>query len=140
MYAIDDLEMRITGALRKKIFWEQGKWHHIPGAQDSGKHFLPPKITENQRREVIEKLWREARNEMWLVRHKYEVSVWLFIMEITLDIRKRLKVHQIERRYEWSRRQRMTSTMQRKCAMIWHYCRMSRMKIDMGLNIGMGQL
>ena len=71
---IDDLEMRQTGVLRKKIFWEQGKWHHIPGAQDSGKHFLPPKITENQRREVIEKLWREARNEMWLVRHKYEVS------------------------------------------------------------------
>merc|ERR1711892_716903 len=69
---LTDLKMRITGVLRKKIFWEQGKWHHIPGAQDSGKHFLPPKITENQRREVIEKLWREARNEMWLVRHKYE--------------------------------------------------------------------
>merc|ERR1711935_509906 len=90
---LTDLEMRITGVLRKKIFWEQGKWHHIPGAQDSGKHFLPPKITENQRREVIEKLWREARNEMWLVRHK-----------------KRWKVHRIERRCIWSRRRQRTTS------------------------------
>ena len=50
--------------------------------RNTKKVFLPPKITENQRKELIEQLWREARNEMWLVRHKHEVSalVWNFAL------------------------------------------------------------
>ena len=59
--------------MKTQLLREHGRWQRVPGAQDSGKHFLPPKISENQRKELIEKLWREARNEMWLVRHKYEV-------------------------------------------------------------------
>ena len=66
--------MRLTRIVRKKESWALGKWQRIPGSQDSGKHFLPPKIREDQRKEKIESLWREARNEMWLVRHKFEVN------------------------------------------------------------------
>ena len=49
---------------------EQGKWSKMPGSYTAGKHILPPKFTESQRQERIESLWREAKNEMWLVRNK----------------------------------------------------------------------
>ncbi len=52
---------------------KKGQWNRIPGSLDSGKHILPPIIKESQRKEQIEELWREAKNEMWLVRHKYQV-------------------------------------------------------------------
>ena len=55
--------------------WKKGHWARIKGAQDSGKTFLPPIVSEGQRKEMIDGLWREAKNEMWLVRHKYEVSL-----------------------------------------------------------------
>ena len=51
------------------------KKSRITGALNSGKHILPPIIEEKQRREQIQVLWREAKNEMWLVRHKHEV-IW----------------------------------------------------------------
>merc|ERR1712141_795373 len=60
--------LRGTGAQRM----EKGQWNRIPGSLDSGKHILPPIIKESQRKEQIEELWREAKNEMWLVRHKYQ--------------------------------------------------------------------
>jgi len=63
--------MRFTH-VRLRMSWKKGLWARIKGAQDSGKTFLPPIITEGQRKEMIDGLWREAKNEMWLVRHKYE--------------------------------------------------------------------
>ena len=59
--------------LRLRMVWQKGGWSRIKGAQDSGKTFLPPIVSEGQRKEMIDELWREAKNEMWLVRNKFEV-------------------------------------------------------------------
>merc|ERR1712157_643939 len=49
---------------------ELGKWYKQTGDYNAGKHILPPKISESEREEAIQDLWTEAKNEMWLVRHK----------------------------------------------------------------------
>ena len=66
--------MRFTHA-QLRMSWKKGQWARIKGAQDSGKTFLPPIVSEGRRKEMIDGLWREAKNEMWLVRHKFEVSL-----------------------------------------------------------------
>ncbi|CBY35129.1 unnamed protein product [Oikopleura dioica] len=64
--------MRFTLArLNYKVAY-LGKWNKVPGDYDGGKHILPPKITAKDRERSLKELWREARNEMWLVRHKRE--------------------------------------------------------------------
>ena len=77
------LRMRFTH-VRLRMSWKKGHWARIKGAQDSGKTFLPPIVSEGQRKEMIDGLWREAKNEMWLVRHKYEVSL-LFLDLLSKD-------------------------------------------------------
>jgi len=62
--------MRFGLRLLQRQIPELGKWSTVKGNYDDGKHILPPKIRENEREEAIEELWREAKNEMWLVRHK----------------------------------------------------------------------
>ena len=66
--------MRFTLArLNYKVAY-LGKWNKIPGDYNGGKHILPPKISAKDREKTLKELWREARNEMWLVRHKREVN------------------------------------------------------------------
>ena len=65
-------EMRFTLArLNYKVAY-LGKWNKVPGDYNGGKHILPPKISAKDREKTLKELWREARNEMWLVRHKRE--------------------------------------------------------------------
>ena len=79
--------MRFTH-VRLRMSWKKGLWARIKGAQDSGKTFLPPIISEGQRKEMVDGLWREAKNEMWLVRHKYEVRSMDIFQPRDFELRK----------------------------------------------------
>ena len=79
--------MRFTH-VRLRMSWKKGLWARIKGAQDSGKTFLPPIISEGQRKEMVDGLWREAKNEMWLVRHKYEVRSMHIFQSRDFELRK----------------------------------------------------
>lgn len=62
--------MRFCLRLLNRQVPELGKWNTVSGNYTQGKHILPPKVSESEREEAIGELWREAKNEMWLVRHK----------------------------------------------------------------------
>ena len=98
--------------------------------RNTKKVFLPPKITENQRKELIEQLWREARNEMWLVRHKHEVSA--IFKTLLYFFRSLQKMHQYARHCHWKLRTKTGKIMiTRKLEMKWPFCLMLHTKIDL---------